>query len=120
MQLQEENICHVPQCYTLSLIFSNGTSISYNPSIIYQTTLYASFIVQFDEQLQQSYVSIRIMPTNSAGSNSSDPERFGEQKNDTTDEFISMLTKNSFCWIMQHCFMFKMPFSMETVSPVDL
>ena len=88
MQLQEENICQVPQCYNISLTFSNGTSISINPLIIYQTTSYARFKVQFDEQLEETNVSIKIMPTNSAGSNSSDPEQFGEQKNYATDEFI--------------------------------
>ena len=78
LQLEEETICQLPQYYNISLTLPNGMNASFNLKIIHQTKDGVSLLVMVDEQVQQTRTSLRIMPTNSAGSNSSDPIPIGE------------------------------------------
>ena len=77
----------MPQNYSIDITYSGGASMTIYPSITEQTTSSASFVVHLDEQLKQMSISIKIVSTNSAGSNSSDPIPFGKQKNGIMDRF---------------------------------
>ena len=88
-QLETENICRVPQTYSIDLLFSNGMNISPHPSRMEQSTLGASFVLQINET--QTNVSMTIMPINSAGNSSSDPKLFGELEDIPSAQVYTLL-----------------------------
>ena len=52
--------------------------MSFDLKIIHQVQDGINLVVMVDEQVQQTNISLRIIPANSGGSNGSDPISFGE------------------------------------------